>query len=193
MLKRCAAVLCFSTMLAAVSEAGIITAVASLAGSNEIPPVSTPGTGSATVTIDTILQTMRVQVIFSGLTAGITGAHIHCCVPQPGNTGVATTLPVFPGFPQGVTSGTYDQTLDLTSAGTYNPSFVTAQGGLAQAEAALINGISNRMTYLNLHTSLNPGGEVRGVLDVVPEPGTTLLMTAGLGGLLLAWRRRRRA
>jgi hypothetical protein len=190
MLKRCAAVLCFSTMLAAVSEAGIITAVASLAGGNEIGPINSPGSGSARVTIDTLAQTMRVQITFSGLTSGTNGAHIHCCIAQPANTGVATTTPVFPGFPLGVTSGTYDNVLDLTSAGSYNGAFVTAQGGLAQAETALINGISNGMTYLNLHTANNPGGEIRGTLAVVPEPGTTVLIAAGLG-LVLACRRRR--
>jgi hypothetical protein len=42
---------------------------------------------------------------------------------------VATTLPTFAGFPLGVTSGTYINTLDLTLASSYNPAFVTANGG----------------------------------------------------------------
>src|ERR1700732_86713 len=44
------------------------------------------------------------------------------------NAGGATTVPAFSGFPLGVTSGTYDHVLDLTSASSYNPAFVTMQG-----------------------------------------------------------------
>src|SRR5439155_23025204 len=44
--------------------------------------------------------------------------------------------PDISGFPLGVTSGTYDNTLDLTLASSYNPVFVTDEGGVPQAEAA---------------------------------------------------------
>jgi hypothetical protein len=192
MLRRSALFLFSLLLTIGVSQGGIITAVTSLSAANEIPTNSSTATGSAIVTIDTVLNTLRVQVAYINLSSTITGAHIHCCIAQPANTGVATTLPVFPGFPSAL-SGTYDNTLDLTSAASYNPSFVTAQGGLPQAEAAFINGITNGQTYLNIHTSNNPSGEIRGILTVTPEPGTTLLMTAGMGAMLLAWRRRRRA
>jgi hypothetical protein len=45
--------------------------------------------------------------------------------------------------------------------------------------------------YFNIHTSRNPGGEIRGQINVVPEPSTYLLMATGLGGLMLVARRRR--
>ena len=51
---------------------------------------------------------------------------------------VATTTPTFPGFPPGVTSGTYDNTLDTSLASAFNPAFVTDHGGTAAgAETAL--------------------------------------------------------
>jgi CHRD domain-containing protein len=118
-----------------------ITLIALLSGPNESPPNNSPGTGFAEVIVDPTANTLFVNVSFSGLTTGTTASHIHCCVTTPG-TGtaiVATTTPTFPGFPSGVTSGTYTHTLDLTLASSYNPAFITANGGTpASAEAALI-------------------------------------------------------
>ncbi len=173
----------------AALQAAIIEESAILTGPAENPPTTSTGTGTALVTIDTVLNTLHVQVTFTGLTSGTTASHIHCCIAPPGATGVATTTPTFTGFPLGVTSGTFDSILDLTMASSYNPAFITAEGGtIAGAEAALIAGIAGDMAYLNIHTTNNPGGEIRGFL--VPEPTTMLLMGAGLSALLLARRRR---
>ena len=166
-----------------------------LSGANENPPTTSLGTGSATVIIDPAANTMRVEVTFSGLTGDPTGAHIHCCVTQGGNTGVATTVPVFPGFPTTMTSGTYDQTLNMLDLGSYNPTFVTANGGTAaSAEAVLFAGIMSDRAYLNIHTSSNPGGEIRAFLVPTPLPSAFPLFATGLGALgLLGWRRKKTA
>src|SRR5882672_7269900 len=121
-----------------------VTFVGNLAGANEVPPIASLGTGLATVVLDPTAQTIQVNATFSGLTSNDVAAHIHCCAPLGTNAGVATTVPAFPGFPLGVTSGTYSsQAFELTQPTIYNPVFVTLQGGLPQAEAALINGIEN--------------------------------------------------
>jgi CHRD domain len=178
-------------VLGQAASAGIITYDATLSGPGEFPPNASPGTGFAEVTIDTVLQTMRVQVSFSGLLGTTTASHIHCCTPFPetGTAGVATTTPTFAGFPLGVTAGTYDNTLDLTLASSYNPAFITAQGGTAaSAEAVLLAAMAAGDTYLNIHTTVVPGGEIRGFL--VPEPATFLMVGAALTGLAILRRRR---
>jgi hypothetical protein len=164
-------------------NAGPIYAAA-LAGVNEVPPVISTATGSATLTLTGNL--LQVTESFSGLIGGAAAAaHIHCCAPPGTNTGVA--IP-FVGFPS-VTSGTYSNTFDLTLLATYLPAFVTGNGGTAtSAEAALVAGLNSGNAYVNIHNATFPGGEIRGFVEVaVPETGSVMLL--GLGFLAIVMRR----
>jgi hypothetical protein len=132
---------------------------------------------------------MRVQASFSGLLGNTTVCHIHglTALPGVGTAGVMTQTPTFPGFPVGVTSGTYDATFDLTLASSYNPAFITASGGtVSGAMNRLIQSLDEGRAYFNLHTSQFPAGEIRGFL--VPTPGAAAVL--GMAGLV-AMRRRR--
>ena len=172
------------------AQAAVLTFDATLSGALEVPPTS--GTGFATVSIDTVLHTLTVDVSFSGLTSGTTASHIHCCVSsEVVNSGVATTVPTFGGFPLGVTSGTYHNVLDMTSSSSYNPAFITGSGGtVASAEAALFAGIIAGDAYLHIHTT---SSEIRGLLAPVPLPATLPLFATGLAGLgLFGWRRKKK-
>ena len=184
----------FVSLLSVASAfAGVISYTADLSGPSEAPPNASPGTGFAAVSIDTIAHTMDVSVTFSGLLAGDTASHIHCCTAAPGTgtAGVATVTPTFTGFPSLVTSGTYANTFDLTLSGSWNSAFITAHGGTtAGAEATLLAGLAAGEAYLNIHSSLFPGGEIRGFLAPTPEPGTCLLAGVALAGLTLRRRRR---
>ena len=98
-----------------------MTFVGNLTGANEVPPVNSPGMGFATVILDPTAQTIQINASFSGLASNDTMAHIHCCAALGTNVGVATTVPAFPGFPLGVTSGTYTSAVfDLRQATIYN-------------------------------------------------------------------------
>ena len=194
MLKKA---LLLGVITVASSFAAPINYISYLSGGAESPANSSAGTGVALVTLDSVANTMRVQVTFSGLTGTTTNSHIHCCLGTPftGTTGVATLTPTFTGFPGGVTSGMYDATYDMTLASSYNAAFVTANGGTAaSAKTALFNGIATPgVAYLNIHTSTFGGGEIRGFFTVAPEPGTFGLMGAAVLGLGFAARRKARS
>jgi hypothetical protein len=175
-----------------VSVCHAILFSATLDGPSENPPVPSPGTGFALVDFDIVAHTLHVEASFSDLVGLTTVAHIHCCVAPPGTVGVATTVPTFPGFPAGVMSGTYENDFDTSVASSYNPAFITANGGsVAAAEAALFAGMIAGQSYFNIHSEFRPTGEIRGFLAPVPEPGTLAFLVAGLTGIGVAARRRR--
>jgi len=180
-------------MLSGMAKADQLVFTTTMTGAQEVPPTGSPGIGSALVTIDTVTNLMTVNVSFAGLVSPTTIAHIHCCAAPGGIAIPATTVPSFPGFPVGVTTGTYLQTFDLTLASTYNPAFIAANGGtVAGAQAAFTTGLINGLAYFNIHTTQFPGGEIRGQLQAVPEPATLLLLTSGIVGVAGALRKRRK-
>lgn len=158
----------------------------------EVPGAT--GSGFATVVFDTDLHELSINTSWSGLSGVTTVAHIHCCVNSPGTVGVAVTPGTLPGFPVGVMAGTYATTLDLTQSSTYTVGFLNNFGGgtVAGAEAALLQGLFDRRAYLNIHTNVFPGGEIRGFLAPVPEPESWALLVLGFGALGGAMRRNAR-
>ena len=154
--------------LAPATHAAILQYDAFLSGPNESPPNASPGTGFATVSYDNSAHTLLVDVSFSGLLGTTTASHIHAATASPGTgtAGVATTTPTFAGFPLGVTSGTYHNLLDLTLSSSYNPAYVTLVGGTVPlAEANLVAAMASGEAYLNIHSTVVPGGEIRGFLQ----------------------------
>jgi hypothetical protein len=150
-----------------------ITFSASLRGSAENPPNASTATGTGVV--DIAGSTMTVTMTYSGLSAGATAGHIHCCAQPTANAGIAVDFNS-QGFVTGATSGTYTRTFDLTATATYNATFLTNNGGTAAgARAALEAGMRAGTAYLNVHNSAFPAGEIRGNLlsqfEAVPLGG----------------------
>ena len=167
-----------------------------LSGAAESPPNASAGLGTVSVTFDDVAHTLRVESTFAGLSGTTTNAHIHAATATPltGSAGVATTTPSFTGFPLGVSAGTFDATYDTLAPSTYNPAYVTANGGtIAGAESALIAAMNEGRSYFNIHTSIYPAGEVRAFLigaSTVPEPAGWATMLLGFGLVGASARRR---
>ena len=124
-----------------------------------------PGTGSGTAMFTLDDATGIVTLLsgsFSGLSGNTTVAHIH------GYSG--------PGMNS---SPVVDLTIDLG----------VMSGNIISAAMTPVNSASmlSGLTYVNVHTSTFPGGEIRGQLTVVPEPASLSLL--GIGGLALFSRR----
>jgi hypothetical protein len=168
---------------------------ATLSGANEVPAVTTAGTGVGVVSLNTTTHELRVRSTFTGLTGDTTASHIHCCAAPGTNAGVATQTPTFVNFPLGVKAGAYNNSFNTTQAATWNAAFITANGGTpAGAEAALSAGLNGGNSYLNIHSSTSPGGEIRANLArfsfATAATGDTLALArsldqlgAGTGGL----------
>ncbi|HMO26364.1 MAG TPA: CHRD domain-containing protein, partial [Tepidisphaeraceae bacterium] len=149
--------------LAGAAQGAIFNLSATLDGAQEVPPVATPATGSASAVVDDVLNTIVITGSYSGLIGSQPFGHLHGLAPVGANAGVILNLTVV-GEPNGTFSGN----------GTLTPTQI----------AGVLNGDS----YINIHSSFAPGGEIRGQL-FVPEPGTASLLL-GAGALVLRRRRR---
>ncbi len=147
--------------LSAAAQAQIVNFNFTLDGLQEVPPNASPGTGTALVTLDTATNMLSWNVTFGGLLAPVTAAHFHA--------------PALPGVNAAVVLG-------IAGAGATSP--IVGNAVISNTfESQILAGLS----YINIHTQLFPGGEIRG--QVIPTPGAVGLIT--LAGLMALPRRRR--
>jgi len=128
---------------------GPIKRGADLTGSEEVPPVTTDGSGSLELKIARDGSQIRYKLAVEGLT-NVLFAHIH--VGPPGVNG-----PVILNL---ATSSFTEIEGDLTAA-DLAPAPAQGINNFADAIAAIEDG----GTYSNVHTAANPGGEIRGQIE----------------------------
>jgi len=119
-------------------RAGSRLYVSRMTGANEVPPVTSSGTGNASVAVDYRSTLVRYAATTS---LSPTAAHIH-----PGIAGVAAA-PIL----------TFADALANTGTGA---SFA-GNGTLSQAQ---IDALAAGRLYINVHTTAFPNGEIRGQL-----------------------------
>jgi hypothetical protein len=142
-----------------------------LTGYEETPAaVSTTGRGVFIATIDPNGDTIHYRLTFNALQAPVTQSHIHVgqlsiggsvviflcqTAANPDPTGLAPQCPQ-----QGTVTGKI--TAANVIAGSQAPQQLAA-GDLA----AVITAIRAGATYANVHTTVSPGGEIRGQIRTV--------------------------
>ena len=137
---------------------------ASLSGYNEDPfALSTPGRGSFSAKVDQRNQEIRYTLRYDGLPTTALQAHIHFGNPSQSG-GISTFLCTNLGNGP---AGTQTCPTSGTVTGTITPADVVGPvgQGIAPGEfRELVDAIKAETAYVNVHTSQNPGGEIRGQL-----------------------------
>jgi CHRD domain-containing protein len=116
------------------AQAETITLKADLKGANEVPPNASPASGKAVATLDTDSKLLSYSVTFADLTGPALGAHFHGPTESGKNAGIVLPFKTVQSPIEGTATLTENQAADLL-AGKW---------------------------YANIHTSANPGGELRG-------------------------------
>lgn len=129
-----------------------------LSGAQEVPPIASTASGTATVMIDAARTTITVNMTTQGFTTPVTASHIHSGATGV-NGGIMFSLFAGPGaFPATLTK-------TLTSA-DLDPTFAAAGSTFVDAVNAILNGNA----YINVHTTANVAGEIRGQLTLPVTP-----------------------
>lgn len=139
---------------------------AQMAALNEIPVVSSTGSGGLTARLSNDGSSVDWELTYRDLEGTVTQSHIHLGQSNA-NGGVAVWLcsnlpsPPTPAgvaacpAPSGTVTGTFDASDVVGPAGQ----------GVAPGEMdELLDLIAARATYVNVHTTKHPAGEMRGTL-----------------------------
>lgn len=149
MLHLATSVLVLSTALVATGTARAshnfgYSGTLTLSGASEVPSNGSTATGTAIIKVDTDNNVLYYNITYSGLSSAETGAHIHGFAAAGTNAAVIQPLP----------------------AGT---SKVGSWTYLQADEANILAGL----TYINVHSTNFPGGEIRAQIVLQQVPGTS--------------------
>jgi hypothetical protein len=141
----------------ASAEAQVRNFTALLSGANEVPGIPSGAGGTATVSLNTATQTVTYRVDVFNMPSGTTQAHFHAAGP-----GVAGPVVVNFTVVQNISN-------DFAITGTATASDLVprpAQGIGSWDD--FVQALTLGQIYVNVHSQVNPGGEIRG--QVLPVP-----------------------
>jgi hypothetical protein len=152
-------------LLALAAPASAQTVHANLHGFQEVPVVSTTARGMLKAKIDADARAIFWELSYDSLQGSVTQAHIHLG-QRSVNGGIAVWLCTTPA----ITTAPAGTQMCPGSSGTLNgaitPDKVVGLGGAQQLDAGefdeLVAAIRAGVTYANVHSSISPGGEIRG-------------------------------
>ena len=142
-------------ILAAAPAKAQTTYTCVLTGASENPVNASSATGSATVVLNAAQTQLTISCQFHNLLGTYTASHIHAAALPGVNAGVRF------GF-VGVSAGWVFSNANHDGVLT---NFIAA--GVTPADVANLN---NGLDYVNVHSNLFPGGEIRGQLAVAQVP-----------------------
>jgi hypothetical protein len=129
-----------------------------LTGAAERPtPVVTQAQGQATLKLSQDGETLHYQVISSNI-VDITQAHIHLITDPALETGGIVVWLYPDGPPPVLIPGRHDGV--LAQGSITEGDFVNALAGASME--TLVDALESGAAYVNVHTSANPPGEIRG-------------------------------
>lgn len=132
---------------------------AHLTGDEEVPPVDNRAQGQATFRLSRDGTELSYRLIVANI-EDVFMAHIHMAPPGV-NGGVVVWL-----YPEG---GPPPQLIEGRTQGVLATGVITADdltGALAGMELSdLVAAMDAGNTYVNVHTTANPGGEIRGQIE----------------------------
>jgi hypothetical protein len=142
-------VMVLAGLSAAVAAAGLaqaapISFTVALSGAQQVPPVATPGSGTADITWDPATRVVTWSITYSGLSSDATMAHFH-----RGAAGKNGPVVIWLSTKGAAPSSPFTGTATLTPGQAAN--FLAGHG------------------YINVHTKDHPAGEIRG--QVIPPKG----------------------
>ncbi len=173
-----ATTLCASAVSIADDSSGPERYAARLAPSNETPAASSTASGRFTATVDEVGQTISYELHWEGLNGGVQQAHIHFGQPfVAGGISIwlcGTINPAAPLLAGPAGTQVCPATAATTITDTITPVNVIGPvgQGIDKGEfAEIVRAIRAGFTYANVHSSVAPGGEIRGTLRRVRGHG----------------------
>lgn len=130
----------------------VLTATLTVAQEIPLPAMATPPTarGAAVLLFDPATNTLNFTLAYAGLSGAAVAAHFH-------NGAVGAAGPVVQTI-----CGPQNQNPLLGACPAPNSGFLT---GTWVVPANLVQTLLNGGLYLNVHTQLNPAGEIRGQIN----------------------------